>query len=189
MRHARSETGQQSEAATTAVDKQINDLPDDIAKEETVKPVPKARPKRVGRGRKERRRVVVTGIGAVTPLGLTVNEYWQGLVEGRSGIGDITRCDVSGLSCQIAGEVKGFEPRDYMDHKEARRMARFSQFVVAASRMAMEEAGLDLSRENPDCMGVLIGNGIGGFPEAEEGCRTLIEKGGMRMNPFFMQGN
>jgi len=132
------------------------------------------------------RRVVVSGMGAVTPLGLNVEEYWQGLVQGRSGIGKITLCDTSELSCNIAGEVKGFDPRNYMAYKDARRMARFSQFSVAATRMAFENAGLDPAREEQERMGVLIGNGIGGFPEAEDGCRTLIAKGGMRMNPFFM---
>jgi 3-oxoacyl-[acyl-carrier-protein] synthase II len=125
-------------------------------------------------------------MGAITPLGLTLDEYWQGLLEGRSGIDKVTLCDVSSLSCKIAGEVKGFDPRNYMDFKEARRMARFSQFAVASARMAIEDAKLNISRENPDMLGVIIGNGIGGFPEAEDGYRILIEKGGMRLNPFFM---
>ncbi|MGB3128278.1 MAG: beta-ketoacyl synthase N-terminal-like domain-containing protein, partial [Dehalococcoidia bacterium] len=144
MKDARSETGQQAEAVSTEVDKQIDDLLSSIGEEETVEPTPKARPKRAGKGKKGRRRVVVTGMGAITPLGLTVDEYWQGLIEGRSGVAGITLCDVAGLTCQIAGEVKGFNPRDYLDHKEARRMARFSQFVVASSKMAIEDAGLNL---------------------------------------------
>ncbi|TET73973.1 MAG: beta-ketoacyl-[acyl-carrier-protein] synthase II, partial [Dehalococcoidia bacterium] len=123
MKHARAETGQQAEAVTTVVDKQINDLLGSIAKEETAEPSPKPRPKRLGKGKRERRRVVITGMGAITPLGLTVDEYWQALVEGRSGIANITLCDVTGLTCQIAGEVKGFDPHDYMEYKETRRMA------------------------------------------------------------------
>ena len=186
MGQARSGTGQQTKAVTTEVDKQIDDLLSSIEGEETVTPTPKPRPKRAGKGKRGRRRVVVTGIGAITPLGLTVDEYWQGLIQGKSGIDYITLCDVTGLTCQIAGEVKGFEPRDYLDHKEARRMARFSQFVVASTRMAVEDAGLNLSREKSDRMGVLIGNGIGGFPEAEAGHRILLDRGGMRLNPFFM---
>jgi 3-oxoacyl-[acyl-carrier-protein] synthase II len=177
---------EQPRAVTAVIDKQIDELLTGIAKKQTAQRLPKTRTKRTGKGKKEKRRVVVTGMGAVTPLGLTVDEYWQGLIEGRSGIDKITRCDVSNLTCKIAGEVKGFDPRSYMDFKESRRMARFSQFAVASARMAIEDARLNISRENSDMLGVIIGNGIGGFPEAEEGYRTLIEKGGMRLNPFFM---
>jgi 3-oxoacyl-[acyl-carrier-protein] synthase II len=177
---------EQPRAVTAVVDKQIDELLTGIAKKQTAQRLPKTRTKRTGKGKKEKRRVVVTGMGAVTPLGLTVDQYWQGLIEGRSGIDRITLCDVSSLTCKIAGEVKGFDPRTYMDFKEARRMARFSQFAVACARMAIEDARLDISRENPDMLGVIIGNGIGGFPEAEEGYHTLLERGGMRLNPFFM---
>jgi 3-oxoacyl-[acyl-carrier-protein] synthase II len=186
MGRERSQTKQPSQAVTTVVDKQIAELLGSIDKAGTAKPKAKARPKRAGKGKKDKRRVVVTGMGTINPLGLTVDEYWRGLVDGRSGIGPITLCDVSDLTCQVAGEIKGFEPRDYLDHKEARRMARFSQIVVAASKMAMEAAQLDLERERAERMGVLIGNGIGGFPEAELGHITLLERGGMRLNPFFM---
>lgn len=185
MRRARSDL-EQPGAATTVVDKQLDALLTSIAEKESVEPIPKPRRKRAIKGKKEMRRVVVTGIGAITPLGLTVDEYWQGLVEGRSGIDYITLCDVTGFTCTIAGEVKSFDPRNYLDHKEARRMGRFTQFVVASSKMAVEASGLNLNREAQDRMGVLIGNGIGGFPEAEAGCRTLIAKGGMRMTPPFM---
>ena len=177
---------EQPKAVTAVVEKQIDDLLTGIAKKETAKVLPKPRTRRDGKGKKARRRVVVTGLGAVTPLGLTVDEYWKGLIEGKSGVGKITICDVSALSCQTAGEVKGFDPRNYMDFKEARRMARFSQFAVAAARMAIADAKLDIARENQDRLGVIIGNGIGGFPEAEEGYHTLVTKGGMRINPFFM---
>jgi 3-oxoacyl-[acyl-carrier-protein] synthase II len=177
---------EQPRAVTAVVDKQIDELLTGIAKKQTAQRLPKTRTKRSGKGKKEKRRVVITGMGAITPLGLTVDEYWQGLLEGRSGIDKVTLCDVSSLSCKIAGEVKGFDPRNYMDFKEARRMARFSQFAVASARMAIEDAKLNISRENPDMLGVIIGNGIGGFPEAEDGYRILVEKGGMRLNPFFM---
>ena len=186
MKQARSGPGQPAEAATVEVDQQIDDLLESIEKGETIEPAPKKRPRRGGKGQKDRRRVVVTGLGAVTPLGLSVDEYWQGLVEGKSGIAPITHCDVSDLTCRIAGEVKGFDPRNYMDHKEARRMARFSQLIVASTRMAVQDAGLDLSREKADRMGVVVGNGIGGFPEAEHGHQQLLERGGMRLTPFFM---
>ncbi len=135
---------------------------------------------------RKRHRVVVTGMGAVTPLGLTVEEYWRGLIEGRSGIGPTTLCDCSDLSCKISGEVKGFNPLDFMEKKEARRMSRFSWFAVAASRMAIEDAKLDLSKEPQDRIGVFLGNGIGGLPDTEENCQILFTKGGMRVNPFFM---
>jgi len=132
-----------------------------------------------------RRRVVVTGMGAVTALGLTAQEFWNNLVAGRSGIGPITLCDPSGFSCHIAGEVKGFDPGQFISSKEARRMARFSQLAIAAALMAMEDAGLEISGEDRYRVGVILGNGNGGFSTTEEGCRTLIEKGGMRISPFF----
>ena len=187
MERSSSEVGQQPETISfDVVDKQIDDLLGGVVEEKAGKPVPKTKPERAGNYEGKRRRVVVTGMGAVTPLGLTVDEFWQGLIEGRSGIDKTTLCDVSALSCQIAGEVKGFDPRNYMDHKDARRMARFSQFVIAAAKMAVAQAGLDTSSEDAARMGVLIGNGIGGFPEVEEGFHTLLEKGGMRLTPFFM---
>ena len=133
----------------------------------------------------DKRRVVVTGMGAVTPLGLTTGEFWHNLVEGISGVGPMTLCDPSSFPCQIAGELKGFDPGQYINTKEARRMARFSQLGVAAALMATEDAGLDMSNEDRFRVGVLIGNGNGGFPTTEEGCRVLVEKGGMRMSPFF----
>ena len=138
------------------------------------------------RDAKNRNRVVVTGLGAVTPLGLNVDEYWQGLLEGRSGIGLTTHFDASDLSCKVAGEVKGFDPLNFMERKEARHMARFSQFAVAAAKMAMEDAGIDLAKEDQERLGVYLGNGIGGLPDIEEGCGVLTSKGGMRLNPFFM---
>jgi 3-oxoacyl-[acyl-carrier-protein] synthase II len=133
-----------------------------------------------------RRRVVVTGMGAVTPLGLTVEELWQGLICGRSGIRAVTCCDPSDLSCKVAGEVRGFEPQDFMSPKQVRHMARFSQLAVAATRMAIEDSRLDLPREDAEQLGVLLGNGFGGLPETEEGCWVLFNKGGMKLNPFFM---
>lgn len=185
MREAGSEM-EQTGVLTTVVDKQIDELLKGAAKEETAKVLPKPRAKRQRKEKRGKRRVVVTGMGAITPLALNVDEYWKGLIEGKSGIGKITLCDVSSLSCQIAGEVKGFNPRNYMEFKDARRMARFSQFSVACARMAIENARLDISKENPDQLGVIIGNGIGGFPEVEEGYRIMMGRGGMRLNPFFM---
>lgn len=133
-----------------------------------------------------RTRVVVTGMGAVTPLGLNVDLFWKGLVEGKSGIGPITCCDPSEFPCKISGEVKGFDPNQYINPKEARRMARFSQLAVAAAHMAVENARLDMSKEDPERIGIVMGNGNGGFPTTEENARILFTKGGMKMSPFFV---
>ena len=133
-----------------------------------------------------RRRVVITGMGAMTPLGQTVDEYWANLVSGTSGVGPLTLCDPADYPCRVAAEVNDFDPGQYIDPKEARRMARFSQLAVAAAGVALEHGGLNLSREDPDRLGVVIGNGIGGFPTTEENARILVEKGGMRMSPFFI---
>ena len=133
-----------------------------------------------------RQRVVITGMGAITPIGLTVDEYWSALVQGKSGIGPITFFDSEGYPTTIAAEVKGFEPKAYMDTKEARRMARFSQFAVAAATMALQDARIDLAVEDPEQIGVVLGNGNGGLPNIEEEMRTLLNRGGSRVNPFFM---
>ena len=132
-----------------------------------------------------RQRAVITGMGAVTPLGMNAQEFWKNLVAGNSGIGPMTLCDPTDFPCRIAGEVKGFDPVQFVNPKEARRMARFSQLGVAAALMALEDASLDMSKEDQHRVGVLLGNGNGGFPTTEEGCRVLVEKGGMRMSPFF----
>ena len=132
-----------------------------------------------------RNRVVVTGMGALTPLAHTAQGSWRGLVEGKSGIGPMTLCDPSAFPCQIAGEVKDFDPVQFIHVKEARRMARFSQLAVAAAQQAVEDAGLNIDSANSYRYGVLLGNGNGGFPTTEEGCRVLVERGGMRVSPFF----
>jgi 3-oxoacyl-[acyl-carrier-protein] synthase II len=133
----------------------------------------------------DRQRAVVTGIGAVTPLGLMAKEFWNNLVAGKSGVGPMTLCDPTDFPCRIAGEVKGFDPVKFINAKEARRMARFSQLGVAATLMALEDSNLDMTKQDRHRVGVLLGNGNGGFPTTEEGCRVLVEKGGMRMSPFF----
>ncbi|MEX1253096.1 MAG: beta-ketoacyl-ACP synthase II [Dehalococcoidia bacterium] len=132
------------------------------------------------------RRVVITGMGAMTPLGTSVDKYWQGLQEGRSGVDWMTQVDTSGYPAKIGGEVTDFEPEQYLERKEARRMARFSQFAVAAADEAMQSAGIAPGDVDPETMGVLLGNGNGGFPNVEEAFRTMAEKGGMRVDPFFM---
>ncbi|MCH7488738.1 MAG: beta-ketoacyl-ACP synthase II [Chloroflexi bacterium] len=132
------------------------------------------------------RRVVITGMGAVTPLGLTVDDYWQGLVEGKSGIDWITVVDTANYPAKVSGEVRGFEPEQYMDRKEARRMARFSQFAVAAARQAYDDSGLSEAGMEPERMGVALGNGFGGLPNSDAAVRTIMEKGGNRIDPFYM---
>ena len=131
-------------------------------------------------------RVVITGMGAMTPLGESVDEYWDSLVNGRSGIGPMTLCDPSDFPSKISGEVTGFDPGDYIDRREHRRMARFSQMAVAAAAVAIEDSGLNLSKEDADRIGVVMGNGNGGFPTTEDNARILVRRGGMRMSPFFI---
>jgi 3-oxoacyl-[acyl-carrier-protein] synthase II len=132
------------------------------------------------------RRVVITGMGAVTPLGNTVADFWQGCVEGRSGIDWITFVDTTNYPVKCDGEVKNFDPQDYMDRKEARRMARFAQLSVAAARMAIEDSGLRIDKEDASRIGVLLGSGIGGYPETDETMRTIVSRGGDRIDPFYM---
>ena len=134
---------------------------------------------------RDRHRVLVTGMGAITPLGQTPDDFWKNLVSGQSGIGPMTLCDPTDYPCRISGEVSGFDPVQYMDQREARRMARFSQLAVAAALTAVESARLDISQEDSFRVGVVLGNGNGGFPTLEENCRILAQRGGMRMTPFF----
>ena len=133
----------------------------------------------------DRTKVVITGMGAMTPLGQTPEIFWDNLVAGKSGIGPMTLCDPTDYPCRISGEVSDFDPGQYINSKEARRMARFSQLAVAAALTSVEAAGLDISREDPFRVGVILGNGNGGFPTLEENCRVLAERGGMKMTPFF----
>ena len=131
-----------------------------------------------------RRRVVITGIGAITPLGNSVGEFWQGCLEGRSGIGYGSHFDHSSYPAHLAGQAN-FDPEDYMDRRDARRMARFSQFAVAATREALGQARLDLDQEDRSRLGIVLGNGIGGLPNLQATVDTMREKGGMRIDPLF----
>ncbi len=131
-------------------------------------------------------RVVVTGLGTVNPLGLDVASTWQSLVAGKSGVDFTTLCDVENLPVKIAGEVKGFDPAQYVDRKTARRMDRFAQFAVAASLEAVEHAWLKLDPSNSDDIGVLIGSGMGGLITLSEQFRVLWEKGPDRVSPFLV---
>ena len=125
-------------------------------------------------------------MGAITPLGIGSRNFWKELLKGSSGVGPMTLCDPSPFPCQIAGEATDFDPLNYMDSKESKRMARFSQLAVAAALEAIESASLEINSQNSHRIGVLFGNGNGGFPTTEEGCRTLVERGGMKVSPFFM---
>jgi 3-oxoacyl-[acyl-carrier-protein] synthase II len=135
-----------------------------------------------------RRRVVVTGMGVVCPVGIGLEETWKGLVAGKSGIGPITQFDASTFPTRIAGEVRGFEPERWMERKEVRRNDRFIQFALAASEMAIADAGLDMSKENAERVGCIIGAGIGGLATIEENKLVLQEKGVKRLSPFFIPG-
>ena len=135
-----------------------------------------------------RPRVVITGMGAMSPLGESVDEFWSGLVEGRSGIDRMTITDPTDFPCKFSGEVLEFDPGNYMDRKEARRMARFSQLAVAAAGAAIADASLDIDAVDRERLAVVLGNGAGGFPETEEAVRTLVGRGGMKISPFYMQG-
>ena len=134
---------------------------------------------------KDRIRVVVTGMGALTPLGNSVEEFWGGLLAGRSGIGYITRCDSSGYPSHIAGEVRNFDPSHFINPREARRMARFSQLAIAAAQMALEDAHLSPESLDEERLGVLLGTGVGSLPTTQEICTDMLSKGGMKINPFF----
>ncbi len=131
------------------------------------------------------RRVVVTGMGAMTSLGCTVAEYWQGLVSGRSGARPISQFDASKYPTRIAAEVWDFDPLNYIDQKEARRMSRFSQLAVAATRVALEDARLKITPSVADRTGVLVGTGIGGLSNIEQETKTMLAKGGMRVSPYL----
>jgi 3-oxoacyl-[acyl-carrier-protein] synthase II len=134
----------------------------------------------------ELKRVVVTGLGAITPIGNNINEYWQGLITGRNGIGEITAFDPSRHDCRFAGEVKGFDPLDYLDKKEAKRMDRFAQFGVCASKQTIEDAKLVINELNADDIGVLIGTGIGGLKVLEDQQAIYLQRGPDRCSPFMI---
>ena len=134
----------------------------------------------------ERKRVVVTGLGALTPIGNTLADYWQGLLEGRNGIGSITLFDPSRHVCRIAGEVKGFDPLEYLDRKDAKRMDRFAQFAVSASKQAIADAQFVINDLNAAQVGVIIGTGIGGLKVLEEQQEVYLTRGPDRCSPFMI---
>jgi len=133
-----------------------------------------------------RRRVVITGIGLVSPLGVDRPTTWKALLEGRSGVGPITRFDASDYPSRIAAEVKGFDPARYMDRKDLRRMDTFTHYAIAATREALEDARLTIRPDNAESVGVYIGSGIGGLPILEATHREVLERGPKRISPFFI---
>ena len=135
------------------------------------------------------RRVVITGVGLLSPLGIGADATWEGLVSGRSGIGTITRFDTTDFPVRIAGEVKGFEPERWFEAKDLRKYDLFVQYAVAAAEMARAASGLVISAENAARVGVVIGSGIGGLPMIVENHKTLLERGPRRISPFFIPGS
>ncbi len=133
-----------------------------------------------------RKRVVVTGIGLITPLGIGVKASWENLIQGKSGIRKITHFDASAFQTQIAGEVEGFNPEDYIEPKEIKKMDRFIHFAIAATTMALEDSGLKITDNNAERIGVIVGSGIGGMYAIEHYHSVLLEKGPRRISPFFI---
>ena len=134
----------------------------------------------------QQRRVVVTGVGLVSPVGVGTDATWKALLQGESGITGITLFDASGFSCRIAGEVKGFIPEDFIERKEIKKMGRFIQFALAASEFAVAQTGLNLAVEDPEKVGVYVGSGIGAFEVIEREHSKLISAGPNRVSPFFI---
>ena len=133
-----------------------------------------------------KRRVVITGFGLTTPLGVGCDDVWRRILNGESGIGPITRFDASAHDTRIAGEVKDFKPEDYVSAREVRRMDLFVLYALAATKVAMEGAGLDMAMEDPERVGVIVGTGLGGLPTLEKYHSILLEKGPGRISPFFI---
>ena len=133
-----------------------------------------------------KKRVVVTGMGAITPIGLSVEEFWANVKKGVTGFDFITKFDASEYKCKIAAEVKGFEGKNFMDFKAAKRMELFCQYAVAASKEAMEDAGVDMEKEDPYRVGVAVGSGIGSLQAMEREHQKLLEKGPNKVNPLLV---
>lgn len=132
------------------------------------------------------KRVVVTGMGAITPIGLNVEEFWNGVKAQKVGIDAITKFDTTDFKVKLAAEVKGFDPLEYMDFKQAKRMEAFSQYAVAAAKQAIDDAGLDMEQEDPYLVGTAIGSGIGSLDAMEREHKKLLEKGPSRINPLLV---
>ncbi|HHW39069.1 MAG TPA: beta-ketoacyl-ACP synthase II [Bacillales bacterium] len=134
----------------------------------------------------EKRRVVITGLGAVTPCGLDVDTTWNNVIKGVSGVNEVTRVDKELFPAKVAAELKDFNPEDFIDKKEARRMDRFTQYALAAAFMAVKDANLEITDENAERVGVWIGSGIGGMETHEEQHKNFLERGYRRVSPFYV---
>jgi 3-oxoacyl-[acyl-carrier-protein] synthase II len=134
------------------------------------------------------RRVVVTGVGLVSPLGIGTEPTWAGLTAGTSGVSTITRFDTTGYPVHIGAEVKGFDPENWIEKKEVKKFDLFVHFALAASQMALDDAGLEITDENATRVGVVMGSGIGGFPLIERQHEILLNRGPKRVSPFFIPG-
>ncbi|MCK6439622.1 MAG: beta-ketoacyl-ACP synthase II [Planctomycetes bacterium] len=134
----------------------------------------------------ERRRVVVTGLGAITPLGNDVTTFWEAAVAGKNGIEKVTHTTVDDMNCHIGGTIKNFDPTTFLDKKLARQTDPCVHYALGAAMEALKDSGLDATKEDPYRIGVILGSGIGGMREIEEGCTILVQKGPGRMNPFFI---
>ncbi len=133
-----------------------------------------------------KKRVVITGTGVITPVGIGTQKFWNAIKEGKSGIDQVSRIDYTKYTTQVAGEIRDFEPEQYIDKKEAKRMDRYTQFAVAAARMAVEDSGIDLEAVDKNRMGVILGSGIGGIETLEDQHEVLLNKGPERISPFFI---
>ena len=136
----------------------------------------------------QKRRVVVTGIGMISPLGIGNEPTWRGLLEGKSGVDTITKFDATDYACKIAGEVRGFDPEQWIEKKEVKKSDTFIHYAVAAAQMAVDDAGLDTGACDNERLGVIIGSGIGGLPLIEETHKKLLDRGPGRISPFFIPG-
>lgn len=136
-----------------------------------------------------KRRVVITGLGIISPVGNDIDSAWDSIVNGRSGVGRITRFDASGLSAQIAAEVKDFDVTQYMSPKEAKQMDTFIHYGIAAGVQAWKDAGIEVTEANADRIGVIVGSGIGGLPRIEETQAEYLSRGARRISPFFVPGS
>ncbi len=132
------------------------------------------------------KRVVITGMGAITPIGKNTNEFWQAVRDGKCGVDKVTAFDTENFKCQVAAEVKDFDPTEYLDKKEARKMDRYTQFGVIAADEAFKMSGIDMEKEDPWRVGVITGSGVGGIETLAEQNQTLLEKGPGRVSPFFV---
>ncbi len=134
----------------------------------------------------DKRRIVITGLGVISPVGNTKDEFWKSLIEGKSGVAGIKAFDPDGFTSHIAAEVKGFDPSRFINPKDLKRMDKFVQYAVSASKMALDDAGLDLGKEDLNRIGTVVGSGIGGLYTIEEQYKNLLEKGPSRISPFLI---